>query len=150
MNVRIFADADVAAVYSIQLMCPDAAQWRKEDYLQLAHDPLGRILVAESEDVPQPQVVGFAAFHSVEHEAELRNIAVNPSDQRRGIARALLAAGIGGMQEAGVHKIFLEVRASNQPALALYSAAGFRVTGTRRGYYQNPSDDAQVMVCDLV
>ena len=127
MKVRAFADDDLAAVYAIQLKCPQAAQWRQEDYLHLARDPGGTILVAEVEDANPPEVAGFAVFHRVMDEAELRNIAVDPSHQRKGMARALLAAGIRAMQEFGVRRLFLEVRASNQPALALLRSGGIPV-----------------------
>jgi ribosomal-protein-alanine acetyltransferase len=149
MKIRPFAGDDLASVYAIQLKCPQAAQWRQEDYLDLARDLSGAILVAEHEGRDVPEVAGFAVFHGVMDEAELRNIAVDPAHQRRGIARALLAAGIRTMQESGVRQIFLEVRASNRPALAFYRAAGFHLLYTRQDYYQDPVEDALVMACDI-
>ena len=149
MKIHAFADADLAAVYAIQLQCPQAAQWRQEDYLHLARDPGGTILVAEVEDSNLPEVGGFAVFHRVRDEAELRNIAIGPSHQRKGIARALLEAGIRTLQESGAHRLFLEVRASNQPALAFYASAGFQLLDTRHDYYQDPVEDAVVMARDI-
>jgi [ribosomal protein S18]-alanine N-acetyltransferase len=145
MKIRAFADDDLVAVYAIQLKCPQAAQWRPEDYRHLAHDPGGTIVVAEHEGADLSEVAGFAAFHCVMEEAELRNIATDPAHQRRGVARALLAAGIRAMQEFGARKLFLEVRASNQPALAFYASIGFQLQYTRHDYYQDPVDDALVM-----
>jgi ribosomal-protein-alanine N-acetyltransferase len=149
MKVRPFADADLAAVYAIQLQCPQAAQWRLEDYLHLARDPGGTVLVAELAAANLPAVAGFVVFHRVMDEAELRNIAVNPAHQRKGIARALLEAGIRTLQESGARRLFLEVRASNQPALAFYASAGFQLLYTRHDYYQNPVEDALVMARDI-
>ncbi|HMD85028.1 MAG TPA: ribosomal protein S18-alanine N-acetyltransferase [Terriglobia bacterium] len=149
MKVRAFAGDDVAAVYAIQLKCPQAAQWRQEDYLHLAGDPGGTILVAELEDANPPAIAGFAVFHRVMDEAELRNIAITPSHQRKGIARSLLETGIRTLRESGVRQLFLEVRASNHPAVAFYASAGFQLLYTRHDYYQNPVEDALVMVCDI-
>jgi ribosomal-protein-alanine N-acetyltransferase len=149
MKVRACAADDLAAVYAIQLKCSRSAQWRQEDYLHLARDPGGRILVAEVEDANPPEVGGFAAFHRVMEEAELRNIAVDPSHQREGMARELLNAGIRAMQESGAHRLFLEVRASNHPALAFYASAGFKLLYTRHDYYQDPVEDALVMARDI-
>ena len=53
------------------------------------------------------------------------------------------------MQEAGVCRLYLEVRASNHPALALYASAGFQLLYTRHDYYQDPVEDARVMACDI-
>ena len=149
MKIRAFTPADLAAVYAIQLKCPQAAQWRQEDYLHLARDPLGTILVAEAEAASSPEVAGFAAFHRVMDEAELRNMAVDPAHQRKGIARALLTAGIRTLQESGVRRLFLEVRASNQPALAFYASVGFQLLYTRHDYYHDPVEDALVMARDI-
>jgi len=149
MTVRACTDDDLAAIYAIQLQCPQAAQWLEEDYFQLARDPHGTILVAEVEDSGKPRIAGFAAFHQVMDEAELRNIAIEPAHQRKGIARALLAAGIRAMRESGVCRLFLEVRASNQPALAFYASAGFQLLYTRHAYYHDPVEDAMVMTCDI-
>ena len=149
MNIRPFTGHDLGAVSQIQLKCPPAAQWREADYLHLARDPLGTIVVAEDEISCPARVVGFAVFHRVMDEAELRNIAVDPAHQRQGVARALLVSGVRTLRESGAHRLFLEVRASNLPALALYESAGFRLLLTRHNYYQDPVEDAQVMVCDL-
>jgi ribosomal-protein-alanine N-acetyltransferase len=149
MKIRAFDGDDLAAVYAIQLKCPQAAQWRQEDYLLLARDPGGTILVAETEAASSPEVAGFAVFHCVMDEAELRNIAIDPAQQRKGIARSLLAVGIRAMQESGVCRLFLEVRASNQPALGFYASAGFELLYTRHDYYQDPIEDALVMARDI-
>ncbi len=149
MNIRRWVDADLAAVFSIQLKCPQAAQWCGEDYLRLARASGGTILVAEIEHSSPPEVAGFAAFHRVIDEAELRNLAVDPSHQRMGMARALLEVGIRAMRDYGVRQLFLEVRASNQPALAFYRAAGFQLLYRRADYYSNPVEDALVMGCDI-
>jgi ribosomal-protein-alanine N-acetyltransferase len=149
MNVRACTSDDLAVFLGIQLKCPQAGQWRQEDYLQLAGDPGGTILVAELEVPNTPEVVGFAVFHRVMEEAELRNIAIDPAHQRKGIARALLAAGMRTMQELGVRRLFLEVRASNHPARALYASAGFELLYARHDYYRNPAEDALVLACDI-
>ena len=39
----------------------------------------------------------------------------------------------------------LEVRASNDPAIALYEKHGFVEVGRRRGYYEKPKEDAILM-----
>jgi ribosomal-protein-alanine N-acetyltransferase len=148
-RIRPFADADLAAVYDVQLRCPQAAQWPAEDILHCAHDAGGTVLVAELEAANLPQVAGFAVFHRVIDEAELRNLAVDPAHRRKGVARALLAAGIRLLQGLRVQQMFLEVRASNQPALAFYTSLGFRLLYTRRDYYQAPREDAVVMALNL-
>ena len=45
----------------------------------------------------------------------------------------------------GVERFSLEVRASNTPAIGLYRKLGFRQEGLRKGYYENPREDALIM-----
>jgi ribosomal-protein-alanine acetyltransferase len=145
VRIRPFADNDLVRVCAIQAKCPQAAQWLGWDYLQLAGSPGGMILVAEVEAQAPHEVVGFAAFHRVDDEAEVRNVAIDPARQRQGIARTLVAAGIRNLVELGVRRIFLEVRASNLPACELYVSVGFMLLSTRKKYYQNPDEDALVL-----
>jgi [ribosomal protein S18]-alanine N-acetyltransferase len=149
MKIRAFADEDVAAVHSIQMKCLHAAQWSVDDYLRLAEDPYGMVLVAELETANPPQVVGFAAFYRLIDDVELRNLAVEPTHQRRGIARALVEQGGGKLRGTGVRRIFLEVRASNQPARELYASLGFRLLSSRKDYYQNPLKETLVLALDI-
>ncbi len=149
MQIRPFAEQDIHSVYAIQLECPEAAQWKLDDYLELAREPGASILIAELDASPSPLIVGFAAFQHVLEEAELRNIAVRPSHRRKGIAKALLAHSIRSLWESGAKTLYLEVRPSNHEARALYASAGFQLQYTRPGYYQNPVEDALVMSLEI-
>jgi ribosomal-protein-alanine N-acetyltransferase len=79
----------------------------------------------------------------------LENIATVPGQRRNGVARALLADLLEHSASCGVREVTLEVRASNDGAQALYRAYGFRLAGLRRGYYQDPDEDALLMTAPL-
>jgi ribosomal-protein-alanine N-acetyltransferase len=145
MRIRKLSKEDLAAILSIQSKTPQAAQWTQADYASLASDPLGLILVAELDTMIPPTIVGFAAFHTVIDEAELRNMAVDPAHQRQGVGRELLVEGRRRLLEQGVRQIYLEVRASNVPALRLYYSAGFGLRSQRRDYYNDPREDGLVL-----
>lgn len=81
-------------------------------------------------------------------EAEILTIGVLPGLRRQGIARALLGAALVKAVALGARSIFLEVDIGNQPARALYRAAGFHEVGRRRAYYANGAD-ALVLRLDL-
>ncbi len=149
MRIRSFAGDDVAAIHAIQQQCPQAAQWKPEDYLGLAREPGAVILVAELELSNALEVAGFAAFHQVLDEAELRNLAVHPSHQRKGVASVLLGSVILRLRESGAKTLYLEVRPSNQPARVFYASVGSRLDYTRSNYYRNPAEDALVMALEI-
>ena len=68
-----------------------------------------------------------------------------PEARRRGIAEALLRELERLLPARGVERITLEVRASNEPALALYRKLGYEALGLRKNYYEKPREDALIM-----
>jgi ribosomal-protein-alanine acetyltransferase len=77
--------------------------------------------------------------------AEVLNLAVVPEFRGRGLGAELLDAGLSAVRARGGSEVFLEVRASNAVAQALYAGRGFRTEGRRRGYYRRPDEDALVL-----
>jgi ribosomal-protein-alanine N-acetyltransferase len=76
----------------------------------------------------------FIALPGVQ-EMHLLNLTVAPEYQRRGHARAMLDELVREAHVHGATRLWLEVRASNDRAQALYRRYGFREIGVRRGYY---------------
>jgi ribosomal-protein-alanine N-acetyltransferase len=146
MRIRSATAGDLEAIVSIQNKTPQAAQWTQADYASWVGDPSALILVAELDAATPPRLVGFAAFHRVLDDAELRNMAVDPDYQRRGVGRELLAQGRRQLLELGVKRIYLEVRPSNLPALQLYYSEGFGLHSRRKDYYNDPQEDALVLL----
>lgn len=131
MTIRPAVAADLPAISAIQAACPQAAQWNCADYLKHL------CLVADTDGVPAGFLVGRQVAPG---EHEILNLAVDPARRRHGIARSLLEAAISPQQAW-----FLEVRESNQAAIALYTAAGFRPSGRREKYFRDPTEAAIVM-----
>ena len=103
-------------------------------------------LVTEDE---AKQIVGFAVLRLIGGEAELFQITTAAKHRREGIATHLLRRVIGDAKAAGVTKIFLEVRVSNDAAITMYERFGFTAVGLRRFYYIEPTEDAKVMMAEL-
>lgn len=80
---------------------------------------------------------GFVMGRAVLDEAELLTIAVAPDLRRMGTGAALLAAFEAEAQARGAARAFLEVAADNDAAIALYTCAGWRPSGRRKGYYRD-------------
>jgi len=87
-------------------------------------------------------LLGFLVARRVASEWELENIVVTPSARLRGCGRRLLDALIAHATQTNGESVFLEVRESNAAARALYGRAGFRETGRRKSYYDNPVEAA--------
>ena len=91
-------------------------------------------------------VVGYILGTKIPPEAEIYRIAVREDKRQRGIGYRLLSFALKTERGSGVETVFLEVRSKNIPARALYNAYGFKEIGIRKNYYQNPSDDAIIMM----
>ena len=74
----------------------------------------------------------------------IMNVAVDPEHRRQGLATALLTRLLERVNDEDA-RFTLEVRRSNDGALALYERFGFKVAGLRRRYYQDNGEDALVM-----
>ncbi|TDJ30946.1 MAG: ribosomal-protein-alanine N-acetyltransferase [Gammaproteobacteria bacterium] len=81
-------------------------------------------------------VSGYSIMSVAGTEAHLLNICVHPSCQRLGYGRQLLNSVLLRADELGVEQVFLEVRPSNDIAIALYESVGFKLVGTHLSYYQ--------------
>lgn len=142
MIIRPATSQDISTLVAIQLKNPQAAQWQESDYARLAEDPSGILLVAEDE---AGQVLGFGAARRVADEAELQNLAVDPEHQHHGIGQRLLDGVHCRLAAAGTRRVYLEVRPSNESALALYQSSGYTIVGRRQDYYPAPREDALVL-----
>ena len=85
-------------------------------------------------------LIGFLALQDLAGELEITQLAVKKANQGQGLANRLM-----GFLADRPERIFLEVRASNQVARALYEKHGFQPVGQRKNYYQNPVEDAILM-----
>ena len=90
-------------------------------------------------------IVGFIFARILPPEAEILRIAVVPEKRRMGTARTLLLHAMEYLKANGVNRVFLEVRAGNDPARGLYVSSGFRECGIRKNYYRSPDEDAVLM-----
>ncbi|ADD75782.1 RimI [Pantoea ananatis LMG 20103] len=97
------------------------------------------------------QMAAFAITQVVLDEASLFNIAVDPAYQRRGLGRTLLQHLIDQLIARDVMTLWLEVRASNAPAIALYEQLDFNQVSRRPHYYPTASgrEDALIMALTL-
>nr|WP_219629326.1 ribosomal protein S18-alanine N-acetyltransferase [Stenotrophomonas maltophilia] len=97
-------------------------------------------------------LVGYGVLSIAADEAHVLNICIDPLAQSRGLGRQLLRALVQLAADRGAQRVFLEVRPSNTPALALYHSEGFNEIGRRPRYYPAAQgrEDAVVMAIELV
>ncbi len=92
------------------------------------------------------RIVGFMGVWYMHDQMHLVTIAVDPTQQGRGIGARLLLDCLDLAREAELPEVVLEVRVGNTRAHALYERFGFRRAGTLVAYYKDDNEDAHVML----
>ncbi len=113
---------------------------------ELGHAWSQVLLACEVGTAGEERVVGYVVFWLVHDEVHVLNVATALEARRRGIGRALMGAAEGAGRTRGARLSTLEVRRSNEGAIALYRTIGYRQVGIRPRYYAEENEDAIVMV----
>ncbi len=140
-RLRAVTPADLPTIVAIERQV-FADPWSLASFRPLLS---GLALAAEQDEA----VVAYLFARSVADEAEILNLAVRPSERRRGIARRLVETACTALAERGARTVYLEVRASNTGARAFYATLGFQEIARRQGYYRRPREDALVLARPL-
>lgn len=139
------SDAEECARLHAQAFTPP---WSAQDFADQARRD-DRVLTGVT--LREPSLAGFAASRFVGGEADLLTIVVDRKARRTGLGAKLLTHHFSALTAARVTTVFLEVGATNDPALGLYERMGFARVGTRKAYYggAHGREDAIVLKCDL-
>ncbi len=101
--------------------------------------------VAEKGDA----LVAYLIAWIVSDELHIGNLAVIPSERSTGVATELLRYALDGATERDLDYATLEVRVSNESAIALYEKFSFRGVAMQKRYYPDTGEDALVMMREL-
>ncbi len=142
-TIRPAGPDDAALLARLEAQSFGERSWGKNNVKASFVAPRVTILLAGKAANPPS---GFAMWRDLEGEAELLTIGVEPGAQRQGLAAALLDAVCKQALEAGAVRLFLEVDAGNEAALALYRAAGFKKISLRQAYYRDGADAVVMQV----
>jgi ribosomal-protein-alanine N-acetyltransferase len=142
---------DLLEIVEIEEAC-ELSLWGWDGYhKELTEEKTAQMLVARLAVLPaaRPQLGGFITSRLVADEIHIHNFGVRPALRRCGIGGALLRAALAHGAERGAVTSYLEVRAGNAAAQAVYRRQGFTVVGRRKNYYDHPTEDAVTMSVTL-
>lgn len=148
MTRRTATLQDLPAIMALERASFPTDAWSEQMMAAELASPHGRYLV----DVEAGALVGYGGVRVVAGSADsdIQTIALAASARGRGLGRALLRDLLAIARDRGARETFLEVRADNPIAQALYTSEGFREIGRRPRYYQPDDVDAVIMRLDLV
>ena len=139
---RSVTPSDLADVVALDHRC-FGGLWNADGYRREITSPNSDLLVLEISAQERSQIVGIGCLWAILDEAHITLLGIDAPYQRRGWGRWLLIHLLLAAGDRGLTHATLEVRQSNQIALALYESLGFRVAGERRRYY---ADDESALI----
>ena len=140
IQIKRMTAEHVAQVAELEKQC-FSMPWSEKSISSELNNDLALWLVAVDGD----RVVGYVGSQTVHPETDMMNIAVAPDRRREGIAEVLVDVLVTELRRIGSASLTLEVRASNAPAIGLYTKLGFHEAGRRKNYYRDPREDALIL-----
>lgn len=124
--------------------------WKRNSFLDELKQLHARTFVVRNENCTSARkIIAYIAFHLLFDEMHLLKIAVAKPWQHCGVATWMLQTCFQTARENGVKSVFLEVRVSNDQAIAFYQKFGFQSIATRHKYYAENGEDALIMLNQL-
>jgi [ribosomal protein S18]-alanine N-acetyltransferase len=139
LEIRRLTYADLPQILGIERRA-FTTPWSLAMFVLELSKPAGICLAA----LKGRRMLGYLVCSRYDVVWHIMNVAVDPNERRKGIATAMLLDLIGRIDDPGA-RFTLEVRESNEGAIALYERYGFRAAGRRRRYYQDNGEDAVIM-----
>jgi ribosomal-protein-alanine N-acetyltransferase len=145
VTVRKMMLEDLPAVVQIDRMS-FSLPWPEQTYrYEISANRAARCLVAETED---KKIAAMIVSWTVVDELHIATFATHSDYRRQGIGSHLLTEALNDGRQMGMRRAFLEVRAGNEAAQAMYRKFGFEETGRRPKYYRDNDEDAILMTLE--
>ena len=143
-KIRRISESDIEAVASLESeIFPDP--WSTKS-IRETHELGSALILGAYKD---NALVGYVIFYYVLDEGEIARIAVSPSHRRQGVADQIFAGLLEFCAQKNIERILLDVRMSNETAIAFYRKSGFIEDGIRKNFYDNPKEHALLMSVDV-
>lgn len=139
--IREIKEKDIPSLLEIEKIS-FAAPWSEQDFLS----ELYRKNALLRAGVFEGNVIGYICVSHRAHESYILNLAVHPHFRRCGVATILMDEAMAELKERECFFVSLKVRVSNTVAKKFYELLGFKVESIRKKYYDNPVEDALVMM----
>ena len=120
-----------------------AGAWSEEHLADELQQPTGFQYVVRNES--NGKMLAVLCGRLIADEGEILKLTVLKNERRKGVGQYLLDFVLDYCRKRGAQNCFLELRASNTAARKLYEKTGFFIAGNRKGYYENPREDALLM-----
>ncbi len=141
LTLRTAGPDDIPAMVEIENRCFSRPNTEESFRREIEDNPDMDYALAEVDGKP----AGYAGLWRVAGEGHINNVAVDPGYRKQGIGTEIIKKLMDDARKEGIKEFTLEVRPSNEAAIALYRKFGFDSEGRRKAYYQDNGEDALIM-----
>jgi len=139
--IRDMQEDDISAILEIE-QALFAAPWPRQSFI----DEIRKKYAFSKVAVLEGKVMGYICADYVLHESRILKLAVHEDFRRQGIATILMNEIMAELKKKGCVFMYIKVRASNASAQKFYELFGFKVETVRKKYYDDPSEEALLMM----
>jgi ribosomal-protein-alanine N-acetyltransferase len=147
MDIRRLDERDFPQVLAIE-KATQTAPWSKEAFQRCWEANYPGWVMHEGDTI-----IAFIFISLAVGECHILNLCVHPDYQRKQYGYQMLTYVLEWSKQQGTGIVYLEVRRSNTPAIALYNKMDFKLIGERKAYYPDPKgksgEDALIFARDL-
>ena len=140
LSAHIMTEEDIPFIAALEREC-FSLPWTEKGLTEELSNENAVFFTAKKDG----KTVGYMGLHCVLDECYIANVAVSTAERRQGIGRFLLKYAEEKAVEKNCSFISLEVRVSNEGAIALYESEGYERMGERKNFYSSPTENALIM-----
>lgn len=138
-TITPMTEEDITELADLEKMC-FSEPWSAESLKDELYNDTARFFVLKNDG----KVLGYIGANNICGEVYITNVAVFPESCGKGYGRMLVNRLILQSQLENANFVTLEVRKSNENAIALYEKCGFKKMGERKNFYSNPTEDGLI------
>jgi len=156
IEIKLLLPDEITEIVTLDQICLGGI-WNEDGYLKEIDSPNSYLVglhlsegktsfsQARANLVLKTTIVGFACLWSIVNEAHITLLAVHPDYRRHSLGEFMLMSLLENAIARKLEWATLEVKVNNIGAISLYKKFGFKIVGTRPGYYQATGEDALIL-----
>lgn len=139
VTVREMTENDIAEIANLEKECFSEPWSEKSLREELTNETARSFVLKKGEEM-----LGYIGANNICNEVYITNVAVSEKYRGKGYGKILVNHLIRQSEEEKAFFITLEVRKSNESAIALYEKCGFKMVGERKNFYAKPTEDGLI------
>ena len=139
ITVREMTEDDIKDIAELEKEC-FSEPWSENSLRDELTNETARFYVLRDGE----NLLGYIGSNNICNEVYITNVAVNSKYRGKGYGKILVNHLIKQSEAERAFFITLEVRKSNENAIALYEKCGFKLIGERKNFYSKPQEDALI------